>query len=745
MPLVPRLTLAFLLLFAGTSTASLRVGPAHAVTEATVAREFSGSGAAVAAGAGGFLAVSDVPWSGVTAMPLDASGNPLLDTAAALPLTSSRPALTWTGDFFIVGGAQYVDRAEGIYALRVTGTGLPLDAAPSLITATDYASAVTFTSNGTLLLVTWQTQSMHTQTLHGAVVDEQLALIGEPFTIATREVSSQAYWPRHSVASSGSEFLIAWKPSSADDALATFVIDSVGHVSARHQQLDGVVRHPVVAADAAGYVVAWHDGTTVSAARAGFDGTLIGAPARIYRGEAEIRELALGAAASTIAVAVTTTAQKQCHPHEQTTVTGVTLAPSLAPIRPPQVVSTSGMNSRVQIAVRDSAAVAAWDHWACDALTEAHASALAPLSAPFVISNTFRPSIQEDPAVATDGETALVVWSERRGDDSAPRIYATRVSAEGMPLQESFAITESGPAARAPRVTFDGVRYLVVWHQAAADLAVIAGTFVSPAGDVGAAFPIGTADGERKLDVTRAVHGLVVVWRTADTVAAARVLPSGEVRGAGSIEAKLPWTGVRAGSNGDETVVLYGSGELREPALHVAVLRSAYLRHTGTPDEVRCGMFKCTQGYVPFGVEWTGTRYVAVWAQIAHPAYWFKLRSMPLLAGGTPAATEPATIRVRDAIGPYADGAVTWNGSELTAFLRPSRYSPELRAVRLSASGLPLDDGSTVVSGTAGGPPDAVSIGSRSLVVYARMSRVYARTTAPPPRPARRRAVNFGS
>ncbi|KPJ60588.1 MAG: hypothetical protein AMJ46_06245 [Latescibacteria bacterium DG_63] len=74
------------------------------------------------------------------------------------------------------------------------------------------------------------------------------------------------------------------------------------------------------------------------------------------------------------------------------------------------------------------------------------------------------PYIQWDPSIAFDGTNYLVAWEDRRNNSTYPDIYATRVSASGVPIDTADFVISAGPLDQLdPSVTFDGLNYFVTW------------------------------------------------------------------------------------------------------------------------------------------------------------------------------------------------------------------------------------------------------------------------------------------
>ncbi|MDH5186830.1 MAG: hypothetical protein OEW70_07200, partial [candidate division WOR-3 bacterium] len=71
---------------------------------------------------------------------------------------------------------------------------------------------------------------------------------------------------------------------------------------------------------------------------------------------------------------------------------------------------------------------------------------------------------QYDPSVAFDGTNFLVVWGDKRNNDTS-YVYGARVNQEGVVLDPNgIAISSTLGNWRYPSVGFDGINYLVVWE-----------------------------------------------------------------------------------------------------------------------------------------------------------------------------------------------------------------------------------------------------------------------------------------
>jgi hypothetical protein len=178
---------------------------------------------------------------------------------------------------------------------------------------------------------------------------------------------------------------------------------------------------------------------------------------------------------------------------------------------------------------------------------------------------------QTSPALASDGNDYLVVWSDPRGLNSTPDIVGARVSGAGALLDPGgILVTSAAGYENAPAVSFDGVNYLVVWGETpgAASQEDIRGARLTPAGallDPGG-FPISTAPlQQRSPAITFNGSEYLVVWEDARAagpwdIYGARVTPGAVVLDpSGIILSNAPADQLRPrlSSNGDSFLVVW--------------------------------------------------------------------------------------------------------------------------------------------------------------------------------------------
>jgi hypothetical protein len=144
----------------------------------------------------------------------------------------------------------------------------------------------------------------------------------------------------------------------------------------------------------------------------------------------------------------------------------------------------------------------------------------ATVASRFVITN--RTGNQDQPAVACDGTSFMVVWHDRQTTTDA--IYANGISATGAQLNgQGVSLTSaSGKAPQHPRIAWSAAnaRYLVVWDDTAT---TIYGSSLTSAAVVGAIRQLNPADGKlcSVPDLATAGSGrFLVAWQSIDATGA---------------------------------------------------------------------------------------------------------------------------------------------------------------------------------------------------------------------------------
>lgn len=132
------------------------------------------------------------------------------------------------------------------------------------------------------------------------------------------------------------------------------------------------------------------------------------------------------------------------------------------------------------------------------------------------------PRDQVDPAVAWNGSSFLVVWSDRRALDAKPHIYGARVTTsgavldpDGFPISIIAPINPNNPVPEQylPAIASNGADWEVVWQENQGNGFDIVGAKVTSAGAVTNRAAISfTSDNQQNPDIAWNGTNYVVVW-----------------------------------------------------------------------------------------------------------------------------------------------------------------------------------------------------------------------------------------
>lgn len=117
------------------------------------------------------------------------------------------------------------------------------------------------------------------------------------------------------------------------------------------------------------------------------------------------------------------------------------------------------------------------------------------------------------PRVSFDGTNYLVVWSAHVSEEKS-NIFAQFISTTGIPLGSPFSVSEASGFQETGDIASDGNSHLVIWTDRRNENADIYGQFISPTGDlIGSEIPVCTAPYNQK-DPAVSTNGesYLVVW-----------------------------------------------------------------------------------------------------------------------------------------------------------------------------------------------------------------------------------------
>lgn len=724
--------------------ADILVGPPQPLTAATNARAHEGGPAFLAADANGYLAVWTSGDQRVMGTRFDANGVRLDSDGLVLTDSFSVLAVTSSGSGWDVIG-RYLRPPYGGYGFHVDEDGhasglVPID--PGI------AYSVSAAFNGSNYLVTWwATEKSWTQTLFGLLLDRDLHVVKAPFEIATRDLDPNVQYSGYSpilsndVASDGHDFLVAWEQMLVNGLVLVPVSASGDVLPPGVTHFGTRVYQPTLAMTQSGYAVAWHDGRRISAAYANASGTLTTAPQLAVDAGNSIRELKVRSNANGTALAYLVQQHPGCNDISPVSSTAVLqpLDNTLSPSGSRQVLGPEDINTFLSLAGTANSFVGTWVEQECNTPGRTAAASVAGTrtrSRQF-ISDFLTPAPQITPAAASDGGSAVVVWSEQRVADAAAQVYAIAAGASG----EGNAIS-TGPTQHAnPRIAFDGRRYFAVWWNADRD-GTIEGRFLgfdgAPVGDV---IVIGDSR-SANLDVVWTGSEYVVAWTSDGEVRAARVSASGEELSV-TVAGNYATTGaIFLAAGAGEAVAAFEATTATSYLVESAVIHDR-VSIAGTINSAKLGQClskDCEFGAKPLGIAWSGHDYLATSSIIHHPAYGYDVYATAVAVGGVPLATAIKHIRQSWSASWPMTGALEWTGSDYF-FVMPVDQSNtgKFWLVRLDPAG--TVESESTVSATGEVIPALAQIGpERYLLVYAN-GRIFTRAIDLAPAGPRRRTA----
>jgi hypothetical protein len=406
-----------------------------------------------------FLVVwSDLRGSAYTnlyASRVTASGEVLDKTNIRVAEKVYNPTVVWTGRAYLVvmqneTGGLSVARLDRDGKLLMPATALPI---PGFFVVEPQQFAA---SNGSRVVIVYtRSGAGHQYTNYAAVLDAEGQLI-EAEVPVTSGVNSRVI-----IASNGSEFLVVQGVQIAEpNPISGIRLDANGHALGKIDL--GTGRFPSLASDGSGYLVM----------------SMPPLPAA----EQFLRAMHIGADGAV-------------GPFINTTLTGLDAPPSLAwlgseyvataraaspdqPLIQAVRLKADGTSAGPQFAISqrgEAVSIASNGRRALSAWTEAGADGsnsdvmgrvLAPTPAADAVRLDTAAASQRHPAGAYDGTTFLTAWEETQNDLNQPRVLIGRVTPAGIRLDGSgIRVSPNDVPQRAPRVLYDGTRFLVAWEE----------------------------------------------------------------------------------------------------------------------------------------------------------------------------------------------------------------------------------------------------------------------------------------
>lgn len=430
---------------------------------------------------------------GVYAVRLDAQGRPLDSAPVSLVANQTNlqlPSAAFDGTSWLVAWQRYGGGATGydIAAARLPRTGAPLDTTPievsKAVDPSEYQPIVTF--DGTNQLVTWRSYNQ----IFGRLYGKDGKPLGDRLVLAT-SVASSVY--NYSIAWNGTEHLLAWSdyvPATSYDVFARRIAASglpldLGNLSV--SSTADYDERPRVVWDGTSFVVTYARSGALVAQRLSTGGGLIDAAGIVVNAVNMYYDYGL-ASDGAGSVAVT---RSQGTGLAASDVAGVVIAKTPAAAAAFTVSKAANSETEPAVAWNGMSYASVWldtrdgrpSIYGASVTSDGQTAPVTKVvSDPKYVNELTRPRI------ASDGSGYLVVFyaydtvTMRRG------IRGIRLDASGAVVGSAFDIhvpVVTSEYAQEPDVAFDGTSYLVVWQDQTNDgqtLSSIIGTRVPKTG-----------------------------------------------------------------------------------------------------------------------------------------------------------------------------------------------------------------------------------------------------------------------
>ena len=416
------------------------------------------------------------------------------------------PAVAFDGTSFLVAWECERDTTNHVYGARVTPQGVVLDTAGIAISPAEgvqYRSALAY--GGASYLATWDCYRDRQVDVCGSRVTPQGEVLDTAGVVISQAANDQQ---SPAIATDGTDYLVAWQDYRDGSGYGDIYGARVTQQGAVLDPAAFVISHaandqiyPALAFDGTNYLVVWVD------VRSGDDWDIYGA-----------RVTPQGQVLDTAGIAISQNASEQCFP---------------------------------SLAFNGTDYLAVWYDWRDEGTSPPHiyGARVAPSG---VVLDTAGIRISQSrheqyrPAVASDGASFLVVWTDWRSGDG--RVYGARVMSQGRVLDTAgFDISRAPSGAASQVLSFDGSNFLVVWNDRRNEMygGDIYGGRVSPQGialDSGGVVIAQAANAQDLPSVAFDGVNSLVAWQdtrgTDCDIYGARVTPGGAVYSGGSILSK---------------------------------------------------------------------------------------------------------------------------------------------------------------------------------------------------------------
>lgn len=364
-----------------------------------------------------------------------------------------------------------------------------------------------------------------------------------------------------------------------------------------------------------------------------------------------------------------------------------------------------------------------------------------PLLNSDLLISTTAPS-GDQAAVAFDGQNYLVVWSqltEYQEDELALDIYGRLVSKIGLPITEPFPIIAKPANQTQPDVAFNGVNYLVVWHDnhGSASWDTINGRAVSPSGiPLGDEKVISLAQENTRYSPAVASNGadFMVVWQensnfssTFSDIHGRQINIDGEGQ---VIPGEATWTSIRPGQQFNPAIAFGGGrylvtwSEDETPSANAYDILAVLVNPANMTGDDIIAVSKAPswQGSRPAGIAFGKGLFLVTFDDHRSGGYYTAVYGARIMKDGVlldgPPESGGILIAPAAAAGsgnPHGPKTAFANGEWLVAWAGPA-----VRGARVSVSGEVLDVDGVALSETASHQfaPALASDGNNYLVTW---------------------------
>ncbi|QSQ24342.1 cadherin-like domain-containing protein [Pyxidicoccus parkwayensis] len=649
------------------------------------------------------------------------------------------PAVASNGSGYFVAWQDYRQGHYEIYGTRITSDGAIQDTLGlQLSRGGNSLSRPKVASNGTDYLVVWHAvpESGNARVLASRIVASASEPDVTPFVVLPDEDSMQL---APSVASKGTDYLVAWMNGGSQQGLRGTRVSSTGTILDPAGLTLSTVGHSILpwtamASNGTSYLVVWEDerqnsvgdiyGTRVTSAG------VVEAPQgfAIAQGEWSHREPTVASNGTDYLVAWT---DRRTDTEGDIRAARVTSTGTVLDDLP--IATAPGLQGRPAVASDGANYQVIWTDGRNDGyLGELYATSV--LSTGEVNAEGWRLSAFSSqytgPALAFNGTNHLVIWSISYGGGA---LRAMRVTRQGQVLDENgFVVGMSASLQQTPVVASNGEGYLVVWEDSFQGGNNIIGTRVTSTGEVldPTGLPIdldtGNRGGSQPAVASNGTDYLVtwVALRAPETaIHGTRITQAGEVLSphgrryspASQAHAAAP----SVASNGTDYLVVAGIWNLEAevwPLLGIRVsgdgegveaLAQPICAHTG------CDLWDTK-------VASNGSNYLVVWTDSRSSGNGTDIHGARV--SGTGAVLEPEGIAIATAEDNRRNVAVASNGVDYLVawsdFRRGS--SSDVFGARVAGSGEVLDKDNIAISTATRWQhlPSITSLGGEYLVVW---------------------------